>query len=89
MTSWQSKPHICCRNCGFQEQTKDLLISLFAGWWGFPWGFIMTPIQIVRNIIELSSGPNDTKPSPKLYRIIQIHLRENLLRDRQATENSN
>lgn len=26
------------------------LLSLVAGWWGFPWGFIFTPIAVVRNL---------------------------------------
>jgi len=33
------------------------LLSLIAGWWGFPWGFIHTPIALVRN---LSGGINIT-----------------------------
>jgi hypothetical protein len=32
-----------------------LLISLFLGWWGFPWGFIYTPMSI----IETLSGGKD------------------------------
>lgn len=33
-------------------------ISMLFGWWGFPWGFIFTPISIVRN---LSGGKDVTK----------------------------
>jgi hypothetical protein len=25
------------------------LISLFAGWWGFPWGLIYTPMALIQN----------------------------------------
>ncbi len=34
------------------------LLSLFAGWWGIPWGFIYTPTAIVTNI---SGGKDVTK----------------------------
>lgn len=26
------------------------LLSLFLGWWGFPWGFIYTPMALVQNL---------------------------------------
>jgi hypothetical protein len=26
------------------------LLSLVAGWWGFPWGFIYTPMAVIRNL---------------------------------------
>ncbi len=32
-------------------------LSFFFGWWGFPWGFIYTPMAIVEN---LSGGKNVT-----------------------------
>lgn len=66
----QSTPHICCRRCGRVEQLKDLLASLFLGWWGFPWGILVTPIHIVRNIIELLKRGDPSKPSNTLYALI-------------------
>lgn len=33
------------------------LISLFLGWWGFPWGLIYTPMSIIEN---LSGGKDVT-----------------------------
>lgn len=26
------------------------LLSFFLGWWGFPWGFIYTPMAIIQNL---------------------------------------
>jgi hypothetical protein len=26
------------------------LVTLIAGWWGFPWGFVYTPIALVTNL---------------------------------------
>lgn len=33
------------------------ILSLFLGWWGFPWGFIYTPMAIIQN---LSGGTDVT-----------------------------
>ena len=33
------------------------LLSLFIGWWGFPWGLIYTPVVIIQN---LSGGKDVT-----------------------------
>ena len=36
---------------------KFLLISLFAGWWGIPWG----PIYTIQSIVKAFSGTDVTK----------------------------
>ncbi len=77
-TSWHSQPHVCCQKCGRSSQIKDLLFSLCFGWWGFPWGIIFTPIQIARNLKNLLNPPDPTKPSPQLYRLVQIHIGESM-----------
>ena len=50
MTQWKTLPQIACRSCGRKAQLTDALYSLALGWWGFPWGLLMTPVQIGRNI---------------------------------------
>ncbi len=74
LTSWVSRPRICCSKCGRTEKIKDALFSLFLGWWGFPWGLIVTPIQILRNLAGLLNQPDPSTPSHKLRRLIQIHI---------------
>lgn len=76
-TRWVSRPHICCRKCGRIEQIKDCLFSLFLGWWGFPWGILITPMQIIQNLIGLFRGPDDSKPSESLYLAIYRQLSRN------------
>ena len=63
MTSWKSIPHICCQSCGQKKRLVSLLGSLLLGWWGFPWGIIMTPIQIIRNIVDMVALPDTSEPS--------------------------
>src|SRR5512140_3815075 len=45
VTSWSSTPQISCRPCGQKSQLAGAGFSLFLGWWGFPWGLVMTPVQ--------------------------------------------
>lgn len=53
MTQWSTRRSVCCRRCGRRDQLLSTLYCLGLGWWGFPWGLLMTPVQIVRNILGL------------------------------------
>jgi hypothetical protein len=80
MTSWRSSPQVCCRRCGNKEKLRDALLSLFVGWWGFPWGLIMTPVQISRNVIGLFRGPDPAMPSKMLHRMVCLNIAAQLQR---------
>jgi hypothetical protein len=56
-TSWKSTPNICCKSCGVKDQALSAVGSFFLGWWGLPWGIIMTPVQIIRNIAAIIRDP--------------------------------
>ena len=73
-TSWYSTPHICCRSCGTKSQFGGIILSLVLGWWGFPWGFLMTPVQIIRNIHGLFSAPSPSMPSEELKNRVRLLL---------------
>lgn len=73
MTRWKSCPQISCRACGNKARAFSAFASMLVGWWGFPWGLIMTPIQIGRNITGMF-GRTDTGPSPQLDRMIRLLL---------------
>jgi hypothetical protein len=49
-------------------------VSLFAGWWGFPWGLIMTPVQLSRNVIGLVRAPETMGPSPELEKTVRTMI---------------
>ena len=74
LTSWKSEPQVSCRACGIKRQATGLVFSLVAGWWGFPWGLIMTPVQVVRNVSGMLSGPDPQKPSAQLERIVRLSM---------------
>ena len=76
MTRWSSQPIVACQSCARKQQLKHTLHSLVTGWWGFPFGLIFTPVQIVRNIGGLigMAGPDPMTPSPALSRIVRLSL---------------
>ena len=82
LTSWASRPHICCIKCGRMKQIKDAIFSLLLSWWGFSWGLIVTPIQIIRNLVGMVKQPDSSQPSRKLRRLVLINIGMNLMQPR-------
>jgi hypothetical protein len=74
VTSWSSSPEISRRSCGRKRQVRDLLVSAVAGWWGIPWGFIITPVQIARNLRGLFREYDPYQPSAQLESAVRIML---------------
>lgn len=74
LTSWSSRPVISCRRCGTKRQLGDALFSLLLGWWGFPWGVLMTPVQLGRNLLAVLHGPDPSQPSPALEKLLRLKL---------------
>jgi hypothetical protein len=86
LSRWSSVPRISCRSCGVSRQTVGLLTSTLFGWWGFPWGLLMTPVQIVKNVVGLASPPNPTQPSDELMGQMRLVLAEKLVEDEEKAE---
>ena len=75
VTRWSSVPTICCARCGLRKRLLDTLYSLVLGWWGFPWGLLVTPIQVIRNLAGLSlSRRGIQRPSPQLEHAVRLRL---------------
>ena len=74
LTRWSTKQLVSCRSCATKRQLGGAAFSLFAGWWGFPWGLILTPVQITRNIVAMSGGPNKTRPSEDLKKLVMVNI---------------
>jgi hypothetical protein len=72
MTQWKSKPQVCCRKCGRNAKLGDTLFCAGMGWWGFPWGIILTPIQLLRNVGGLLVSPNPAEPSANLIHFVRL-----------------
>lgn len=74
LTSSKSVPVVSCRRCGMKAQALGLVSSLIVGWWGFPWGLILTPVQAVRNVVGLCRGASVTGPSVALQEVARVKL---------------
>lgn len=74
LTQYTSRPSICCQSCGTKQRLGDTAFSAVLGWWGFPWGILVTPIWIGRNVVGFFRNPDPTEPSPALEKIVRLHL---------------
>jgi hypothetical protein len=76
MTRWSSKPEMSCRGCARKRQLGAAALSMLTGWWGFPWGLIITPIQVGKNVGAIlgMSGPDPSTPSPSLRKAVLLTM---------------
>lgn len=88
-TSWKTQPHICCRSCATKKQISAVIISLLIGWWGFPWGLIMTPVQVIRNLIDIFRSPDPSRPSKELQKILRYSLAGQVMEEAQQRNAQN
>jgi len=85
-TSWQSRPQVCCRKCGIKSKLGGTAISGVAGWWGFPWGLVVTPIQVCRNVFGLFFSPDPRMPSKQLETLVKMNLASQFLEESRQQE---
>jgi hypothetical protein len=74
LTSWSSRPLIGCKSCGTKQKLGDTAFSLLLGWWGLPWGVLMTPVQLTRNVFALLKEQDPTSPSTDLEKNLRLQL---------------
>ena len=84
ITRWTTKVQISCRSCGIKRQLGGVFFSLLFGWWGFPWGLILTPVQITRNLIGMSRGPDHSRPSASLRKLVLVNLGAQMLANQKV-----
>ena len=73
-TSWSSATQICCRPCGLKARLGATAFSGLCGWWGFPYGLVMTPIQVLRNLAGIVASPAPDRPSEQLRKHLSVQL---------------
>lgn len=78
-TWWNSTRHVCCIACAHKALRKDTAFTLLLGWWGFPFGLIITPIQVFRNVRALMWSMETSRPSPELVWLVGSELTHNAL----------
>ncbi len=75
LSFWRERPQVLCRRCGVKANLSGLVQTSLLGWWSFPAGLIVAPVQIVRNVWQLARPADPSLPSPKL----EEHVREALV----------
>jgi hypothetical protein len=79
LTRYSTNTQVSCRSCATKRQAGALAMSLVFGWWGFPWGLIITPVQVTRNIVDMINGPQSAEPSPELRKMVKVNIGAQIL----------
>jgi hypothetical protein len=88
LTEWTKRTHICCHSCARKTNFGSLVFCSLFGWWGVPWGVIITPAQIVANISEMLSPKADPAPSEELLQAAKLQLAAKLYKRRALEANA-
>jgi hypothetical protein len=73
-TRWGNRQQVSCRRCAAKSQAGRLAVSAVFGWWGFPWGIFITPVQVCRTAMALASPPKPMEPSARLRQVARAYL---------------
>jgi|SRR5579863_2666675 len=74
LTRWSSRLQVSCRSCATKSQLGGAAFSAVCGWWGIPWGLILTPVQITRNVMGMFGGPKGSQASDALRRLVLVNM---------------
>lgn len=80
-TSWKTHEHVVCKKCALKQQATNLLGSMVLGWWGVPFGLIVTPIQIFGNLFALLRNPGTRGPSKNLMEMARMMLASKVIKE--------
>jgi hypothetical protein len=86
MTSYTSRPDVCCRRCAVKAKLGGITSSALLGWWGFPWGVLGTPIQISRNLFSMVTMPDPSHPSPLLENMVRLNIAAEMIAEDRAEQ---
>jgi hypothetical protein len=82
LTRYQTIPQLSCRSCARSAKLKNLFVTGFFGWWGFPWGVILTPLYIGKNFFELIFPTPSNRPSEQLRQYIKTTMMAQILKEK-------
>ena len=74
VTQFQTIPKISCVSCAVKPKVGNFLTSFFLGWWGVPFGLLITPVYLYKNLYSLVFPVSTSEPS--LY--LREYVRNNL-----------
>ena len=74
LTQFQTIPKISCRSCAQKSKLGNFFATLFLGWWGIPFGLIITPIYLCKNLYSLMFPVSADYPSDQLREFIRLNI---------------
>lgn len=72
-TKYGRRTALSCRECGHRRNLQALGKCVLLGWWGFPFGLLITPYKIVANLGEMLRKERD-EPSDALRDSVRARL---------------
>lgn len=88
LTNWSSASRVSCKSCGVKRQFGALAFSFFLGWWGIPWGLILTPVQMTRNITGMCRNAGKEQPSEDLRKLVIINIGTQMLANQKLAKSA-
>lgn len=74
VSNWSEHTRVCCLACGRRANLKSIGFCLMRGWWGLPWGLLITPMQILANCLEMFKSRTTDMPSEELLQAARLDL---------------
>jgi hypothetical protein len=74
ITRRETRRVLCCRTCGTHDNWAAVGFNLALGWWGVPNGILLTPYQIIRNLLVLCRRREESQPSKALLELVKSNL---------------
>jgi hypothetical protein len=78
-TSVSTRRQICCRICGTREAAKAVAYTMIFGWWGFPWGPLLTPLNVVRNLFAMIPRFRHRRAHPDFVEAVRLDIAAGVL----------
>jgi hypothetical protein len=75
VTRYGRKTRLCCHDCGRANNLRALGKNAVLGWWGFPFGLLITPYKIGMNLHGYFRKDGNA-PSAELQRWVRSRLVE-------------
>lgn len=74
LTNRRMRRDLAGRECGARRTRRAMAFGMVLGWWGVPFGLILTPWYAGRNAMALAGYPDPPHPSQPLLALAKAHL---------------
>lgn len=77
-TSWKDHARLSCARCGRASILRGMAFTSLFGWWGFPFGLVATPWQLINGCKSLRRLPRAGSPSPALQEMVKVQIAQEI-----------